>query len=178
MKDLVWKSFLKQQYAEARELARRSDLLEVLPLFGDPPHQYIAKLRCKGLARERSGELVEFDRWAIGIRFSEDYLRRPVVVQQVLTYLGMAPEPWHPNIAGPFVCLQLTTGMPLVQILFGLWDLLSWNSYSTADEGLNHAASQWARQQPPHRFPIDRRPLKRLSSQSDNLTNQVGPAHE
>ena len=54
--------------------------------------------------------------------------------------------------------------MTLVEIVYGLFDLLTWRIYSTRDEGLNHAAAQWAGNQPPERFPVDRRPLKRRTS--------------
>jgi hypothetical protein len=53
-----------------------------------------------------------------------------------------------------------------VDILYACYEIWTWNLYATGDEGLNHAASQWSRQQNRSRFPIDRRPLKRRPGQA------------
>ena len=160
MSDLVFNAFLERQHKEGTALAASSDFLTLVPFSGVPPTHYIAEFSSKGIIK-RGDEIVEHAHWAVGICFPPDYLRRPVDVAQVLTYLGSAREPWHPNIRPPFVCMHLSPGAPLAEILYGLHDLLTWNLYSTSDEGLNHAAAQWARNQGPDRFPIDRRPLKR-----------------
>ena len=57
--------------------------------------------------------------------------------------------------------MEVYPGMPLSEILYALHDLLTWRLYATRDEGLNHAAAQFARNQLAERFPVDRRPLKR-----------------
>ena len=163
MNDPILTAFLERQLMEGTALAAGSDCLTLVPFSGSPPTHYIAEFRSKGLMKS-GDKIVEHDLWAIGIFFPADYLRRPIDVAHVLTYLGPAREPWHPNIRAPFVCMHLAPGAPLVEILFGLHDLLTWNLYSTSDEGLNHAAAQWARNQPPSRFPIDRRPLKRRAA--------------
>jgi hypothetical protein len=154
------KAFLRNQGQQGHALARKSPILSLLPMAGDPPTDYIAEFTCRGLAKNRAGEIIEHDLWAIYISFPDHYLRGPVEVPRVLTYLGSAPRPWHPNIRPPFVCLHLYPGMGLVEILYGLHDLLTYNLFATSDEGLNHAASQWARREDPTRFPIDRRPLQ------------------
>ena len=81
----------------------------------------------------------------------------------MLTFLGPAGV-WHPNIRPPFVCLDVSPGTPLDALLYSLYDLLTWNVYGGRDDGLNPAAAQWARRQPPGRFPLDRRPLRRLAA--------------
>lgn len=158
MSDSVFDRFIQRQAEEGAKLAESSDLFALTPLFG---RRFVAEFRCKGLARVH-GRVVEHDYWAIGIRFPEDYLRRAVDVAEVLTFLGpQEPEPWHVNIRPPFICMHVAPGAPLVEIVYGLYDLLTWALYSTADNGLSSSCAQWARNQPPGRFPTDRRPLKR-----------------
>jgi hypothetical protein len=60
--------------------------------------------------------------------------------------------------------------------LGGRADLLTWRLYSTRDEGLNHAAAQCARNQPPERFPVDRRPLKRRADGTFTVEQIAVPA--
>jgi ubiquitin-protein ligase len=163
--DAILQSFLQRQLEEGLALAAASDLLRVRPMAGIPPFQYFAQFACKGLARSRSGDILEHDQWDIAIQFPPEYLRSPTHPSQLLAFLGGGERadllPWHPNIRDCFICMEVTPGMTLAEILYGLFDLLTWRLYSTRDEGLNHAAAQWARNQPPERFPIDRRPLKR-----------------
>jgi hypothetical protein len=159
MQDKVFESFLRRQAEEGLALARSSDLLELMPLEDSPPCRYMARFAANGLVRSPGGDVVEATGCDIGIWFPPDYLRR-VDVAQVFTYLG-PPRPWHPNIRPPFICLHVTAGTPLVDLLYSLYELWTWNLYYTGDEGLNHSAAQWARQQKPTRFPVDRRPLRR-----------------
>jgi len=163
MNDPIYARFLKQQELDAVTLAASTDRLSLVPVSGKPTTHYLAELRCRGLAKSPDGRIVEHDLWAFGISFPADYLRRAVPSPQVLTYLGPHPEPWHPNLRGPIVCLHLQPGTPLVDLVYSLYELVTWNLYSTSDEGLNHGAAQWARHEPASRFPVDRRPLKRPS---------------
>ena len=160
MSDPIYHAFLARQLEEGQRLAAGSDLFTLQPLPERPAAHFILEFRCKGLAREQ-GRVVEKNLWRVGVFFPENYLRASVHVAEVLTYLGPVPEPWHPNIRAPFICMHLTPGAPLVDIALGLYDLLTWNLFATGDEGLNHAAAQWSRHQDPGRFPVDRRPLKR-----------------
>ena len=159
MNDSVHRSFLERQFEEAMALAASSDILRLMPIPESPPWQYLAEYRCKGLIQNPAGEIVEHNLFAVGITFPEDYLRH-VDIGTVVTYLGPEPVVWHPNIQGPFVCLDIRVGTSLVDILYGCFELLTWNLINPGD-GLNPAASQWARHQDPARFPIERRPLKR-----------------
>lgn len=162
MTDLIFSSFLQRQQREGAALAETSDVLRLMPVDGEPPDRYVAEFQAKGLVRNRRGEIVEATGFAVMVWFPPDYLRNEHVdVPQVLTYLGPHACPWHPNIRPPFICVDIKRGMSLVEILYACFEVWTWNLYSTRDEGLNHAASQWARQQNPKRFPIDRRPLKR-----------------
>ena len=164
MSDVIYEAFLRRQYEEGMALARSSDVRELIPLpGGDPPFRYLAYFRGRnGLVRNERGDIVEFDTFAVGIWFPEDYLRH-VNIPQILTYLGPHPQPWHPNLRPPFICAHLEPGTALVDVLYVCFEIWTWNLFSTGDEGLNHAASQWTRRQNNDRFPIDRRPLKRRS---------------
>jgi hypothetical protein len=71
---------------------------------------------------------------------------------------------WHPNVSRelPLICIgRLTPGAALADILYQLFDVLTWQKYNPReDDSLNKAACAWARANQ-HRFPVDRRPLKR-----------------
>jgi len=166
MSDAIYKAFLKQQREQGLALAGSSDILDLTPLpDGEFPDRYICHFdNCRGLVRNEHGEIVEFDKFRVGIWFPDDYLRH-VIIPQVLTYLGPHPEPWHPNFSPPFICANLVPGTALVDIIYTVFELWTWNLVGTRDEGLHHAAAQWSRQQPRTRFPIDRRPLKRRGAQ-------------
>lgn len=171
--DNVREAFLHRQLEEGLTLARQSNMLKLAPLPGEPVCRYVAHFDgAKGLIQQPGGRIVEFDQFVVGICFPPDYLRR-VNIPDVLTYLGPHPAPFHPNIRPPFVCVHLDPGTGLVDILYALHSLWTWNLFATGDEGLNHSASQWSRQQDRKRFPIDRRPLKRRVARSENTPPTV-----
>jgi len=159
--DPIFNAFLQTQLQQGLALARASGVLRLSPLPNDPPFRYVAHFDgCQGLVKDTSGEVVEFDQFVVGIWFPTDYLRA-VDVGQILTYLGPHPSPFHPNLRPPFLCAHIQPGTSLVDILYAVYEIWTWNLFSTADGGLNRAAAQWSRRQDPKRFPIDRRPLKR-----------------
>ncbi|MEY2410118.1 MAG: hypothetical protein QOF48_2788 [Verrucomicrobiota bacterium] len=160
--DPILDDFLREQLAQATQLASESDLVTVTPMGGVPPSQYVIEFRCRGLKKTSQNRIVADDGpWGFGVNFPANFLRGGFHPAEVLAYLGPVAQPWHPNLRPPFVCLEVRPAMPLTEIIFTLFDLLSWNLFSTQDEGLNHDASQWYRNQDPSRFPIDQRPLKR-----------------
>lgn len=162
MRDKIFESFLKRQYEEGMELARSSDLIELYPMGGDPPNRYIAEFRCKGLVRAVGGDAVEADHFEVGIWFPSDYLRRAEPFQ-VLTWLGPM-DVFHPNISdkAPFICVgRLAPNTRLIDIVYQCFDIITYNKVTMReDDALNREACAWARKNQ-HRFPIDRRPLKR-----------------
>jgi hypothetical protein len=163
MNDRVFELFLTRQYEKAMALVAESDRVELLPMGKSPYRLYIARIRGKGLVKSESGAITESDRCDVGIQFPEGYLRG-VDVYRVLTYLGPSPRPFHPNFACGTrvpICVHLPVGAALDDIIYTLYDLWTWNLFSTGDDGLNPEASNWARSQDPSRFPVDRRPLKR-----------------
>jgi hypothetical protein len=165
MRDKIFAAFLQRQFEEGRALAAASDLLELFPLStvdGEPPQTHIARFLCKGLVRSSDGEIVEADHFEVMINFPSDYLRRADPFQ-VLTWFG-PPNVFHPNISdrSPFICVgRLAPGTSLVDLLFQCFEIITYNKVTMReDDALNVDACRWAREHQ-HRFPIDRRPLKR-----------------
>lgn len=158
--DPVFTAFLARQFEEGMALASASDLLELTPSPGDPPTKYLARFRCKGLVRKRTGEIVEADDFRVGIWFPPEYLRR-AEPWEVVTWLGPT-NVHHPNISdrAPFICLgRLYPGTPLRDILFQVFEIVSFQKVTMReDDALNVKACVWARDHQA-RFPIDRRPL-------------------
>lgn len=156
----IFESFLMHQHEEVMDLARSSDQLELIPLDGPPPQHYVAEFRCTGLVRAPGGEIVEADRFAIGLWMPDNYLSE-VDPFKVATFLGPI-EAFHPQIRPPWICLgRLIPGMSLREILFQAWEVITWRKVTMReDDALNAAACAWARQNT-HRFPTDQRALKR-----------------
>jgi hypothetical protein len=157
MNDRILKAFLDTQYREGMALAAASDIVELLPLSGPPVQRYLARFHCRGLVRTAKGGIEEADQFDVGIWMPDNYLRsaQPEQVVNILRPLST----WHPNAGGPFICLgRLSAGTSLVDILFQIYEVLSYQKWS-AHDGLNHEACEWARNNQ-RRFPVDRRPLK------------------
>ena len=162
MTDKVLAAFLARQSEEGMALAAASDLLELVPVDGAPPQRYLADFRCRGLVQTESGEIVTADRFVVGVWFPDDYLRRADPFQ-VLTWL----EPgciFHPNVSSnaPLICIgRLAPGTSLVDLLYRCFEIITYSKVTMReDDALNKEACAWARNNQ-HRFPVDRRPLKR-----------------
>ena len=172
--DRVFESFLKSEYDEINKLAADSDILEVLPLPRDgtsqaarpaeaPPQKYILRFRCKGFVREGS-VMSEWDDWAVGVWFPEDYLRQAGAAS-VLTWLSPA-NPAHPNVRPPWTCTgELAPGTGLVEIAYRLYDMIRMENVTCVEtDALQPELCSWARSKiAAGEFPVDMRPLKRRS---------------
>jgi hypothetical protein len=161
MSDRILDAFLARQQLESTALAEESDLLTVMPI-GSPADRYRVEFRCKGLIERAPGQVVEAERFQVGVWFPSTYLRVADPFR-VLTWFGPS-NIWHPNISAtdPFICIgRLAPGTGLVDILYQLFQIITWNKVTMReDDALNVMACQWARQHR-DRFPVDRRPLKR-----------------
>jgi hypothetical protein len=159
--DPVFDAFLRQQQKEAMSLSGESDLIRLFPL-GEPPNRYVVHFYCKGLVQLETLEVVEANRFEIGIWFPADYLRTANPFQ-VITWLSPR-HIFHPNIAAtaPVICIgRLTPGTGLVDLIYQVFAIVTWQKATLReDDALNRAACQWARQHP-ERYPVDNRPLKR-----------------
>jgi hypothetical protein len=174
MADKIYNTFLRRQLEDGMRLAAESDLLELIPLDGDPPNRYAAIFKCKGLVRNDRGAIQEANRFGVLVWFGPEHLRRVDPVQ-VLRWV----EPsniFHPNIRPPFVCAgALPPGVRLTDILNQVHQIITYNTVNMADNGLNREACVWARRNV-DRFPLDARPLKRrASSMRIRVTRKVAP---
>ena len=165
MRDKIFAAFLQRQYEEGQTLAEASDLLELYPMTtvdNEPPQNYIARFLCNGLVKSSDGEIREASHFEVMINFPSDYLRRADPFQ-VLSWFGPA-NVFHPNIShrAPFICVgKLAPSTPLVDLLYQCFEIITYNKVTMReDDALNPMACKWARENQ-HRFPIDRRPLKR-----------------
>jgi hypothetical protein len=163
MVDRVFQAFLECEQAAALALAEASDIVSLVPLGTSPASRYLAEFRCKGLVHEGS-EIRTCDRFVIGIAFPEDYCRRPNAAALVSL---LAPENvWHPNVRFPVICPgMMPAGTGLVDLIFQCYEILTYGEMGMIDP-LNEEACRWARTNM-HRFPLDRRPLKRRSATAD-----------
>ncbi len=158
--DDVLTRFLRYQHEQAMALSAASDLVDLVPVGpADVPAMYLVNYRCKGLIR-RHGEVVEHDSFVVGIHIPEDYLCR-FDTARVLTWC----EPLdirHPNIRPPYVCVgNMSPGTALADLVFQCFEIVSYvNVEMREHNALNREACSWARRNR-HRFPVDRRPLKR-----------------
>ena len=160
MTDRIRDSFLEKQLELGLELAASCDLLELLPLGRRPVDRYIVRLGCTGLVRDPRGAVVEADRFEVGVRFPQDYLRR-VHPAQVLAWLG-PHETFHPNIMSPFICVgRLAPGTSLPDLIYQVFEIVTYTKVTMReDDALNKDACVWSRGNRA-RFPVDRRPLRR-----------------
>ncbi|MGP8251889.1 MAG: hypothetical protein ACLQHF_07625 [Terracidiphilus sp.] len=158
--DPIYRRFMARQLEEGRALAQASDLLTLHVPPMAPPH-IVAEFHCKGLVREGDGEVREHDEFHVGIWFPPFYLRRADPFEMLRLF---TPHVWHPNVSRefPLICIgRLTPGSSLVDILYQLYDILSYHKYNPREnDALNREACAWARAHQ-DMFPIDRRPLKR-----------------
>jgi hypothetical protein len=157
--DRLLGKFLERQGEAGTALAALSDFVDLRPLDSAPGSAYFARFCCTGLVRHE-GKIVEHDDFLVGIRFPDSYLHR-FDTTRVLSWCG-PNEIWHPNIRPPFVCAgNMQPGTPLVDLLFQLHEIITYQNVEMREkEALNHDACMWARNNT-HRFPVDRRPLKR-----------------
>jgi hypothetical protein len=158
--DRIFTGFLERQYRDGMALAASSDLLELTPVDRAPAvTTYFAQLTCIGLIR-RAGQIVEHQDFVVGIRFTDDYLRR-FETARVLTWC-LPEEIWHPNIRPPFICAgHMPPGTPLVDLLYQVFEIITYHNVEMREyNALNGEACSWARNHT-ERFPLDRRPLRR-----------------
>jgi hypothetical protein len=169
--DRVFEGFLHAQFEDGMAFAASSDFVTLVPVQGVPPCRYLASFTCRGLVR-RNGRISEWDDFAVGFYFPDDYLVR-VNPFQIVSWLG--PEDvWHSNIgrgprrqAGPVgICIgDIRRGTPLVDLIYRVADVITWRlARVREDDALNWEACQWARGNP-DAYPVDLRPLRRCATE-------------
>ncbi len=162
MGDLIMQAFLQQQNEAGAALAANSDVLNIVPLSGEPASSFILEYHCQGLVRGIDGVISMADAFAVGLNFPSDYLRRVAHAAQILMWL-QPKSAFHPNISpnGPFICIgDIKPGTGIVDIAFRVFDLITWNNFCPVeDDALNMDACAWARHNM-EMFPVDDRSLK------------------
>ena len=177
MMDAIFSSFLEEQEAEALALARKSDLLDVIPVGSRPFQHFLLRFYCKGLVQTDGGIAVA-ELFEIGVFIPLQYHERANPAE-VLTLLGPV-NLFHPNARFPFICAgQISPGMQLTDLILQCFEILTWNKVTMReDDALNAAACSWARQNL-DRFPVDDRPLlnrsKRLEIRKTATRKDVTP---
>ncbi len=165
----ILQSFLDVQRDEAEALAAASDILTLTCL---EPQVWLAAFACRGVVRAVDGSIGPIDRFVVGYRFSDEYLR--VVAPAQVVHLLEPVNAFHPNLRAPAVCLgRIAPGTPFVELLYRTYDLLTYRNFTPReDDSFDVAACAWARRNP-ERFPTDPRPLKRRTTAA--VAPQVAP---
>jgi hypothetical protein len=154
--DPVLRDFLATGRDELRDRSARGGLLDFASLGGRTPWLYRLTFATRGLVR-RDGEIREWDRHIVAVRFLPDYLRRADRFEMLM--LVEPRDAFHPNLRPPGICIQVYPGQPLVEICDALHALLSWRLRNLReDDALNPAACAWGRANL-GRLPLDDRPL-------------------
>lgn len=144
---------LRNEFRRLTELSRRSRF-KIVSVLGDPPEVYLVQFDVRTMARGRDHKVRPYEgKTTVQIALPSEYPRVAPVV------LILAPlDLFHPNIAGPMVCLGAhTPTLWLDEICRHIWELLSYRKF-TLSEGLNSDACTWARQHG-ELFPTDQRPF-------------------
>jgi hypothetical protein len=165
MSDPILTSWLRQQYEEGTALAEQSDLFDLDPVpharIDGVPQAYVARFHNTGLVREPDGEIVEASEFHVGIYFPRHHLRHASTFE-ILTWLSPA-NICHPNVRLPYLCAgRIAPGVELVDLVYQVFEIISYHNWASHD-ALSPEAAQWARHNQ-HRFPRDRRPLKRRTA--------------
>ena len=103
MSDPILRRFLEKSWGNARALAERSDILELVPVDGDPPSTVIAHFRAGCYVMSANGPRIHEGGFTVGFRFPDRYLSAvlPWEMAQVVGPLNL----WHPNVRPPAICL-------------------------------------------------------------------------
>ncbi|MDZ7411905.1 MAG: hypothetical protein ONB15_00050 [candidate division KSB1 bacterium] len=145
---------LRNELRRLTELSRKSRRFRIVSAYGEPPEAYLLQFDVRTLAKGMDREVHPYEgKISVQIALPSDYPRVPPIVA-ILTPLDL----FHPNIAGPMVCLGAhTPTLWLDETCRRIWELLSYRRYTLGD-GLNSEACTWARL---HRelFPTDPRPF-------------------
>ncbi len=160
MRDQILQAFLQRQYDEGMELAAASDILNLVPVRGEPPSRYIMEFHCTGLTRV-DGAVGETAMSVVGLNFPADYLRRVANAAHILMWIH-PPSVFHPNISDRFICVgDIKPGTGIADIAHRVYEIISYQNFTPNEsDSLSAEACVWTRQRM-QCFPVDARPLKR-----------------
>lgn len=172
--DLVFQKFLEANWQHAKELASASDMVELMPLGSAPPRVVLARFHAGCYIKTPSGIRVRKG-FTVGYRFPEQYLSSSHVMPlEALQFLEPA-NVFHPNIRPPGICLGLALkpGTELRELLFRVYELVTYQRRSNPADPLNPEACQWVRTNWPVK-PADARPLKWRAGQEEENSAHAG----
>ncbi len=160
MPNAILESWYERELCAAKDLADQSDLLDLALCPDQSQRALLVRYTCKGLVRDLDGRISNAEESVVGIRIPDHYLRQANTFE-ILAWLSPL-EIWHPNIRPPYLCIgHLSPGMSLVDILYQIFEIITYHKVSPGDY-LNDEAAAWARTPDARRlFPVDPRPLKR-----------------
>ena len=155
--DAVTRDFLANCADELRQRQRPGTLLDACDLGTSASWLWRLTFATLGLQRDESEKPVPAARHTVGVRFLPDYLRRADRFEMLLL---MEPEkPFHPNLRGQHVCLEIYPGEPLVEIAEALHSLFSWRLRQLSEtDAMDAEACAWGRANL-DALPLDTRPL-------------------
>lgn len=156
--DPVMQAFLSNSRDELLSRCRPDSLLEFACLGRQSPWLWRLTFRTRGLAMAAESDApVVADRHVFALRILPDYLRRADRFEMLRL---ISPESaFHPNLAPPGVCVQITPGESLVEICHSLHALIGWRLRQLNEsDALNPKACVWGRSNLA-KLPIDSRPL-------------------
>ena len=154
---------LRNDFQKIRELAERSDLIQVTKTDGNPPDKYVIRYLCRGVESVNgSGAPRIREMHDVSIYLHAEYpLKQP--------QLKWLTPVFHPNIhATGAVCIGAWwPAKTLDELVLTMGDMIQFKNYEPKDP-MNSKAAAWAIRNR-HRFPIDDRELKG----SNRLFNQI-----
>src|SRR5581483_3736697 len=120
---------------------------------GRAPEKYLITYTCRGLMKNKAGEILIAERHVMQIVFGLEYPSAPP------TFIWWTPI-WHPNFSTPHICIQghpFSIGLKLVEIVPEVGRMVQYQNYNIKSP-LNSAAAEWAKKYT-HRFPVDDRDI-------------------
>ena len=164
--DKILKRFLECNEAEAKELASKSQVLEIAALPPSPSSTYVCEFRVPHLERTPEGHVTLVDGPVlVKIHFPEDYLRSadPRLGMRVVRLLGPR-EFIHPNVREGVVCLgyRFAPGTRIVLLINEIWEIVSYQNFNVDEnDALNPEACRLLRAHPDLLAELEPKPLVR-----------------
>ncbi|MDJ0754656.1 MAG: ubiquitin-conjugating enzyme E2 [Ardenticatenaceae bacterium] len=154
---------LRNDYQKIKDLAQRSDLIQVVKTDGHPPDRYLIRYLCRGVeAVTSSGTPQLREMHEVSIYLHAEYpLKQP--------QLKWKTPIFHPNIhTTGAVCIGAWwPAKTLDELVLTMGDMVQYKNYEPKDP-MNSKAAAWAMRNR-QRFPIDDRELKGASQLLDSI---------
>jgi hypothetical protein len=152
----IEKSWLNGQAIAIRELASRSDILDVARL---DERTFLLRYDARCLVALAGGKIVEHRGFLAASHLHDGYQHKPHPAL-VLTLVEPAPC-FSPNVSAPLLCIgPILAGTPLVELARRAFEVVTLQNVGSSErDALNPKACRWVRANF-DRLPIDSRPLE------------------